>query len=118
MQRSKVEVETVVFWTNPFRASVMDALEQLGLSACAVCDGEVFTVLSQPIVMSLGGPYEHDPLDRGHEDALLHYVAVVCEVCGNTLFFDQGKFRTEADTVLEARSPARQAGGPPAGPPP
>lgn len=100
----------MVFWTNPFRAGVADALEQLGLSACGVCDGEVFTVLPQPVVMSLGGPYERDPVDRGDEDVLRYYLAVVCEVCGNTLFFDQGKYRSEGDTVLEARGPAQPAG--------
>lgn len=99
----------MVFWTNPFRTEVAEALEQLGLVACGVCDGEVFTVMSQPVVMSLGGPYEHDPIDRGEADTLLYYVAVVCEVCGNTLFFDQGKFRTEGDEVLEPREPGQHA---------
>lgn len=99
----------MVFWTNPFRAEVADALEQLGLVACWLCEGEVFTVVPQPIVMSLGGPYEHDPTDRGEADALRYYVAVVCEMCGNTLFFDQGKFRSEGGSVLEAHDPGRRA---------
>lgn len=99
----------MVFWTNPFRTEVAEVLEQLGLDACGVCDGEVFTVMSQPVVMSLGGPYESDPIDRGEADRLLYYVAVVCEVCGNTLFFDQGKFRTEGDQVLEATDPSQRA---------
>lgn len=109
MSTGDLEVPAVVFWTNPFRAGVVDALEQLGLSTCGVCGAEVFTVMPQPIVMSLGGPYHDDPVERGHQDALLFYIAVVCEVCGHTMFFDQGKFRTEGETALETRGPAGTA---------
>ena len=91
-------------WTQCFIAEVSQALQQLGLRACAVCgSAEALGIGRFPVFVVEGGPPLHGddpPLGEDHDYDLTFAVRIECTACGHLMLFNSTKYRTGDEPIL------------------
>jgi hypothetical protein len=76
-------------------------ISQLGMRSCLICGCDQIRVLKYPAIVYVGGE-RHDPSDPrwDPESNVLLMVTTVCEVCGNTQFFNSEGFIPGSEKAL------------------
>jgi Zn ribbon nucleic-acid-binding protein len=113
-------------WRKAFMAEVSEALQQLGLRACPVCDSADSLGMSRfPVLLvDPGFPPDDDdfPAAGGNPDGDLTFaVRVECTTCGHLMLFNSERYRTGDEKIMvrgRAEEESQLGGDQPPGWPP
>ncbi|MDQ2911373.1 MAG: hypothetical protein M3R39_10245 [Actinomycetota bacterium] len=88
-------------WRQTTLDEIKGHLGRLGLSKCPVCDSGDLRIGKKPGLIVVGGWLRERTDPKWDPDANLLFVAVViCNLCGNTMFFDSDRFHTSDELTM------------------
>lgn len=80
---------------------MQERITQLGMDSCRICNSGHLLVHKRPGIVTFGGPIHDKDDPRWDPEAnILFMVMTVCDLCGNTQFFDSERLLPDSEAVL------------------